>query len=57
MKSIGTVLLASLLLGGCASVGMLGFELEITADDVDFRPVTDKNHIQCSAGPTTKDWC
>lgn len=57
MKSIGTVLLASLLLGGCSSVGMLGFELEIRADDVDFRAVTDNNHIQCASVPTNKDWC
>ena len=57
MKSIGTVLLASLLLGACSSVGMLGFELEISADDVDIRAVTDKNHIQCASVPTNKEWC
>ena len=46
-----------MLLGACSSVGMLGFELEISADDVDFRAVTDKNHIQCASVPDNKDWC
>ena len=57
MKSIGTVLLATLLMGGCSHVGMLGFELEITTDDVSLRPVTEQTHLDCSPESTSENWC
>ena len=57
MKPIVMVLLAALLLGGCSSLGMLGFELEIRTDDMSLRPVTEQNHFDCAPESTNQSWC
>ena len=57
MKSIGTVFVATLFLGGCSHVGMFGFELEIRADEVSLRPVTEEVHEQCAPEHANMDGC
>ena len=60
MKSIGAVLAAALLLGACSHLGMLGFELEITADAVKFKPMAEEvsgDRSHCSPGDAKQNWC
>ena len=60
MKSLGAVLAAAVLLGACSHVGMFGFELKITSDEVTVMPLAedvggDRSH--CSPGDAKKNWC
>lgn len=57
LKSIGMVFVAALLLAGCSHVGMLGFELEIRADEVLLRPVTEELHEQCAPEHANMNSC
>ena len=60
MKSLGVVLAVALLLGACSNMGMFGFELKITPDDVTVMPMaedagSDPSH--CPPGDAKKNWC
>jgi hypothetical protein len=60
MKSLGAVLAAAMLLGACSNIGMFGFELKITSDEVTVMPLAedagaDRSH--CTPGDVKKNWC
>ena len=60
MKSLGAVLAAAMLLGACSYIGMFGFELKITSDEVTVMPMAedaggDRSH--CPPGDAKINWC
>jgi len=59
MKSIAIALSSTLLLGACSYNGMLGFELEITPELVNVRPVTEEvsDSPHCPQWRARKYWC
>ena len=65
MKPIGAMLAAGLLLGACSYSDILGsdifgFEFEIRAGEVKFKPMTVEvggSRSHCSPGHPKKNWC
>ena len=60
MKSLGAVLAAVMLLGACSHVGMFGFELKITSDEVTLMPLAEDvggDRAHCSPLDAKNDWC
>ena len=60
MKSIGTAIVAALLLGACSHAGFLGVEIEITSDAVNFIPMDSEaggSRSHCSPADASKFGC
>lgn len=60
MKSTGAVLAAVLLLNACSYIGLLGFEVEITSEEVNVKPFTEEvteYRSHCPPGGAQKYAC